>query len=209
MKHKLYEHPIFAISVYSTILSGTYDSQIIESVENLSKDSKGRQVSNRGGWQSELYDNTMYDSPGIFNIFETEITPIARKIWKEWGMPFEGKNLCYWYNINRKYNFNALHNHPNSYMSGVYYLKVPKNSGNIVFRRCEAEADRMHFLSTELEKFSTSVDNKHINNLHWVPPEPSKLILFPGHLNHEVEQNLTEDEDDRRISFSFNYFLRT
>jgi len=37
-------------------------------------------------------------------------------------------------------------------------------------------------------------------------PEEGKLIIFPGHLNHLVEQNNTEDERDERISISFNFY---
>ena len=38
-----------------------------------------------------------------------------------------------WSIINRKGSFNIQHNHPNAYLSSAYYVKVPKNSGNIKF----------------------------------------------------------------------------
>ena len=38
-----------------------------------------------------------------------------------------------WANINTKGNFNTPHTHPGSHYSGCYYVKVPKNSGNLYF----------------------------------------------------------------------------
>ena len=37
-----------------------------------------------------------------------------------------------WANINPPGGYNAPHIHPNSLFSGVYYIKAPKNSGNLV-----------------------------------------------------------------------------
>tara|TARA_R110002094_G_C4749537_1_gene198434 strand:+ start:95 stop:328 length:234 start_codon:yes stop_codon:yes gene_type:complete len=33
-----------------------------------------------------------------------------------------------WANVNRYKDYNLIHSHPNVAVSGVYYLKVPKNS---------------------------------------------------------------------------------
>ena len=38
-----------------------------------------------------------------------------------------------WININGPGNYNHSHNHPGCDLSGVLWLKVPENSGNIVF----------------------------------------------------------------------------
>ena len=49
------------------------------------------------------------------------------------------------------------------------------------------------------------VDNPETNNTHWYYPVESMLVLFPSHVSHYVEQNVTEDESDGRISLSFNF----
>jgi hypothetical protein len=36
-------------------------------------------------------------------------------------------------------------------------------------------------------------------------PLEGRLIMFPGWLPHEVEPNLSEEEDNIRISISFNF----
>ena len=38
-----------------------------------------------------------------------------------------------WYNVNGLSSFNKPHTHPGSIVSGVYYISIPQNSGNIVF----------------------------------------------------------------------------
>ena len=38
-----------------------------------------------------------------------------------------------WANINPPGGYNMPHIHPNSHFSGVYYIKAPKDSGNISF----------------------------------------------------------------------------
>ena len=38
-----------------------------------------------------------------------------------------------WANINPPGGYNRPHLHPNSHFSGVYYIKAPENSGQIVF----------------------------------------------------------------------------
>ncbi len=38
-----------------------------------------------------------------------------------------------WCNMNAYKDFNLAHSHGDAVVSGVYYLKVPKNSGTIFF----------------------------------------------------------------------------
>ena len=112
----------------------------------------------------------------------------------------------YWYNVNPKYSSNREHAHHNSFLSGVYYIKVPKNSGNIMFLRSQVEADRLNFISEILFANNTDIDTPHLFTEYRMVPQEGLLLLFPGHLSHYVEQNNTEESDDRRISLSFNFF---
>src|SRR5262249_23732058 len=38
-----------------------------------------------------------------------------------------------WANVNPQGGLNSSHNHPNNYLSGVYYVSVPPGTGQIVF----------------------------------------------------------------------------
>jgi uncharacterized protein (TIGR02466 family) len=46
-----------------------------------------------------------------------------------------------WGMINPPGSRNNVHTHPYNYLSGVYYLKVPKNSGNLVFLEPKPQAE--------------------------------------------------------------------
>jgi uncharacterized protein (TIGR02466 family) len=99
-----------------------------------------------------------------------------------------------WININRHKDSNLQHAHPFSKISGVFYIKAPKNSGNLVFIN-------PHPIENYLR--TKNIDNfNHFNSKIWsIPPEENILYLFPSWLEHRVDMNLSKEE---RISVSFN-----
>jgi len=105
-----------------------------------------------------------------------------------------------WFNINKPGATNKLHNHPQSIISGVYYLKVPKDSGNIIFYNPASE-----LMSSYLpNSFVNSYDRYNANS--WsITPKENYLILFPSWLRHEVSKN---DSKKDRISIAFNYSFK-
>jgi hypothetical protein len=38
-----------------------------------------------------------------------------------------------------------------------------------------------------------------------IPTDENKLLIFPAYVRHYVEQNLTDEQDDERISIAFNF----
>tara|TARA_R100000664_G_C2751700_1_gene138981 strand:- start:627 stop:1217 length:591 start_codon:yes stop_codon:yes gene_type:complete len=99
----------------------------------------------------------------------------------------------YWINENYKYNYNMTHMHPDTHLSGVYYCKVPKNSGNIVF--IDGYKDLKNIWSTPPLECSLQ------NSEYTITPFAGLLLLFPSYLHHYVTQS---NSDDSRISLSFN-----
>ena len=53
------------------------------------------------------------------------------EIFKDYGMIDKPGLGNMWANINYPGSYNKQHIHPNSQWSGVYYVKVPKNSGRL------------------------------------------------------------------------------
>ena len=199
--------PLFQTSVAYGKILGFDKKNLITEILKLEKNSPSNFRSNAGGFQSLAVDINVPDNRYVSELFNDVITPILNEVAVSWGFPI-AKNLTYWYNVNRRYNYNHSHYHPHSLLSGVLYLKVPTNSGKIVFTRADSEADRLDFLTSwQHEHNQLVLDSPNSNVLHSKEPEENLLIVFPGHLEHYVEQNLTEDSDDARISISFNYFL--
>ncbi|MAS97186.1 MAG: hypothetical protein CMO55_28685 [Verrucomicrobiales bacterium] len=102
-----------------------------------------------------------------------------------------------WGIINPKYGYNAMHNHPSSVLSGVYYIKAPENCGDIVFRD-PREVCQMVVLPTKKQ-------NRWTYQRVFYRPKEGRLLIFPSWLLHEVKPNLSEEE---RICVSFNIGYR-
>ena len=97
---------------------------------------------------------------------------------KELGFP----NNEFWFNIACKDESTRWHNHKNgSVLSGVYYLQVPKSSGNITFRQ-----------------------NTGTKVVQWTTiSEKGKMILFDSSIQHCVPANQNQK---KRISVAFNIY---
>ena len=98
-----------------------------------------------------------------------------------------------WANINPTGGKSSSHAHPNNYLSGVYYVAVPKGSGNIEFKDPRVQASTFMPPVKTWTKFNA-------NNVS-VPVKEGRLILFPAWLNHSVPVNQSDHE---RVSISFN-----
>ncbi len=102
-----------------------------------------------------------------------------------------------WANINGKFASNAAHNHPNSLLSGAYYVQADAKSGAIVFRDPREGAV---LLSPPLVEFTPWT----FQTVRY-PPSAGRMLIFPSWLYHSVEPNLSDGE---RIGLSFNIGLR-
>ena len=105
-----------------------------------------------------------------------------------------------WVNINSPGSLNLQHSHPSCDLSGVLWVKCPDKSGNIFFHSPSG-------FETFQEIESYTEDFKNNNNYHhsyWFPPIEGRMLIFPSHLEHDVRENLSNED---RISVSFNIKL--
>lgn len=202
----LTENLLFVTSCFTTYVDSINHDSIVDAVEKIQTTEFGKRRSNEGGFQSAIKYSPEYDNLETARLFTNVIIPAAKIIAQSWSLPSQMNNIGYWYNVNYKHSSNREHTHPNSFLSGVYYIQAPTNSGNITFLRANSEHDKMEFIHRQITEHNLQVDNNRINTEHWYVPTPGLLILFPGHLTHYVKQNLTDEVDDRRISLSFNFF---
>lgn len=190
----IYETSIFITSIFHTTLNDVYSSEIVENIKKIESSETSRERSNINGYQSRIFQNC-FDNPYTEKLF-VSILDVTYKVLEEvYKTNFKHSRLAYWYNINYKNSYNIQHTHPNCLISGVFYLKVPKNSGNIVFVRPDSELAELHKIDQE------KVTNSYTNGAYFSQAEENKLIIFPSYVPHYVEQNHSEEE---RISLSFN-----
>jgi uncharacterized protein (TIGR02466 family) len=157
--------------------------KIIEYSYSLKSKFIGRQVSNRGGWQSDFIGDGECDE--IDNL-----KPILNDKVNEIIEPGQKKVFAHstWININPPNSFNIPHIHPATEFSAVFYIKSNETMGNICFVRRN--------VSEDILKYKQDV------NICERPSITGKLYVFDGLLTHYVEKNLS-DED--RISIAFNF----
>lgn len=101
-----------------------------------------------------------------------------------------------WVNVLETGGHQALHNHANSFISGVVFLTRPHPSTHTVFHRAMGTPE-FNFTNNH-----TAVQTGPFNSSKWVMPEADAgdLILFPSYLLHAVPRN----EGGRRVSLAFN-----
>ena len=188
---------IFPTCIHSLEIDNfdTHRDQLIkESYQGRDEDPIGRKLSNRGGWQSDQVNILQCKSETLKKIITDSLVgfkPIKNKV----SIIIEG-----WTNINAPGNFNVKHDHPRSNLSGVLWIKTPKNSGNLVFTSPQL-FNKFQELCNYTDEFK--YDTKSYMT-YYFPPTEGRILLFPSSLEHEVEENKSNED---RISYSFNIKL--
>ena len=159
------------------------------------KNPKGKFKSNLSGWHSENFD--LQDSEPLY--FVNNISKILNNCLTDMGWDLEKNKLKItgmWSVINRAGNANARHIHPNSFLSAAYYVKAPKNCGDIMFHDPRSAA--------VYRKPKISNDNVLNTTEILITPKEGLLVLFPSFLNHSVKPN---ESGKDRVVISFNIDL--
>ena len=125
------------------------------------------------------------------------ITPLLG----EFGALMFGERLGWslkemWVNVLDTGGRQAVHNHANSFISGVAYLTRTHPEARTVFMRPLGGTD------FSFKNDHAAVHTGPYNAEKWIsmPPEPGDVVLFPSYLLHAVPTNPGE----RRISLAFN-----
>jgi len=165
---------------------------IAEIYAEQERDRQGEKWSNILGWHSvnDLHKRDRFQV--LTEIIHTNVAEVAQFL--QWDLHKFSLNIttC-WAIINGKFATNSVHNHPNSILSGVYYLKTSENCGNIYFNDPRPASQMIVPPVTEFNP--------------WTYPKVSytaregTMILFPSWLLHGVDMNMSEEP---RVCISFN-----
>ena len=171
-----------------------FKNNLIDYVYKLKeKDPEGYTISNRNGWQSRGFDlsdmNDLLHGTILQGLSSFSAIKNTTKM-----------RASAWININSPGSYNVKHTHPNSHLSGVMWIKAPKDSGNIVF-----DNPNGHQTHTEINSYNQEFkDQFFVHHAYWLPPIEGRMIIFPSHLQHTVNENKSNED---RISVSFNITL--
>lgn len=99
-----------------------------------------------------------------------------------------------WVNYSKQGQWHHSHEHPNSILSGVFYVQ---SDG----------VDKINFEKNYYEQISFPTEKYNVFNSKtwWLEATQGRLVVFPSSLRHSVSQVET---DHTRVSLSFNTFAR-
>jgi len=101
-----------------------------------------------------------------------------------------------WINYTKRDQFHHKHNHPNSLVSGIFYISADKKVDSVTFYKVSLD-DRIRLNIAKYNPFnSTSC---------LFPVETGNIFLFRSSLIHGVEKKKGNNE---RLSLSFNIFIK-
>jgi uncharacterized protein (TIGR02466 family) len=104
-----------------------------------------------------------------------------------------------WGNITHPNHRQHMHVHPNCLLSGLVYIKTPRNCGPTMF--------------ASPRRFSKNLEAKYLQknelNTDFIlfPAEKGRMLMWPSHMPHAVESG-TADETEDRIVVPFNIMIR-
>ena len=160
-----------------------------------SQQNKGVSKTNAGGWHSETDMNTREE----YNPLTKELFNMQEEIFKKEHLSLKPVLGNMWANINYPGCFNRPHIHPNSLFSGVYFIKTPQQSGNLMVYDPRPGV-QMAMPNRKEEKLPPELWRE----VHY-EPVAGRCIMFPSWLWHEVKPN---QSNNTRISVSFNFLQR-
>ena len=189
---------LFPSVVWSTLFDdhATLNKELLARAYALrDKDPRGVSRTNIAGWQS---NNTIQQLPEFALINRRILQACERIAESQYFIPGLTFDHQAWVNISPPGASNQIHYHANCYFSGVYYISLdaPK-CGSLYFRDPRTASRMMPFPATKQTPFTASEVR--------MPPEPGRLYIFPGWLEHGVEVN---QSDSDRVGISFNVVAR-
>jgi hypothetical protein len=160
--------------------------QILDDALEFAKTAPNIHKSNINGYQADDFD--CYDLAEL--ILDVLPTPVT-------GRKVKYSEISMWVNINNASNFNMPHQHVGAtgeepIWSGVYYLQVPENSGDIIFYNPRG-TDTVGRKHSALYQKGTAYKS--------ITPVEGQILLFDPLLIHAVTTN---NSDKERISIAFN-----
>jgi uncharacterized protein (TIGR02466 family) len=149
---------------------------------------------------SASLSHTAMLSPGDSPLFVEAAALITPKI-VDFGALMFGERLDWaikemWVNVLETGGLQAMHNHANSFVSGVVYLTPTHPDSQTVFMKSSGSTEFV------FKHEHADIAPTPFNADRWVTPAPAPgdLVLFPSYLLHAVPPN----QGERRITLSFN-----
>ena len=185
---------IFPCPVYFAHRNSDLDSSEIKDIEDIINEGIHPSVSNSVSQNNFIFDTKLKN---LKEFCEQHIKKYAEEILNP-KQELDFYITQSWLNISKPGESHHQHWHPNSSISGVFYIKTVKDD-EILFHDPNHKIKRMLIIEAkEANSFNLDAWRQSVNTFD--------LLLFPSWLEHSVSKNKKATED--RISISFNTFVK-
>ena len=171
------------------------NNQLAQDIVNWSNQDKGVSKTNVKGWHSTTDMHTKSE----YSQLVTELTRMQKEIYDNEHIDRHAVLGNMWANINPPGGMNRAHQHPNSLWSGVYWIKTPKNCGQL-----KIDDPRSAACMTRPRQKDVNKPDRLWRETHY-EPIAGRVIMFPSWLMHCVDPN---NSNEIRISISFNFLQK-
>jgi uncharacterized protein (TIGR02466 family) len=142
------------------------------------------------GWQTRTDLHRLPEFAPMVGVIDAATRHVMNAL-KVVPTPFEITGC--WMNMKPRGEDHGVHNHPNNFLSGVYYVDVPPGADRIVFHDFRMERNAILPRYTEETALTASLVRLAVRS--------GLLVMFPSWLMHSVAPNPTAHE---RVSLAFN-----
>ncbi len=204
MKNNFEVIPLFATPLYRTNL-GPLDPKLKDFIVNAPCE---RMPAGNGSYTVDKY---ILNSPELALLKEKIMSRVRHFLHDFLDVK---KTLDYqmensWVNKHEPNDYSPSHWHGSSVISGVYYVEVGDDMGDIVFHKDHRHMNLFNDLIETKFNYEETLNQDKMNvfntNNFGIQPLRNDLILFPSHLAHSVDENKT---DRTRFCIAFNIFPR-
>ena len=182
---------IFPTPIYSSKLNRPLSKEELSFIDKTKKDvykNKGNTTSNdKNILENKIFKNLKNDLYLNVKDYFDKVICSSNNI-----TPYITQS---WLNYTETNEYHHRHAHPNSLVSGVFYIN------------CHEEYDRIKFFKEKYKSIILDTENWNLYNSEtwWLPVKTGDILLFPSSLTHMVE---TKQGNNTRISLAFNVFVR-
>ncbi len=197
---------LFPTLIYKETISGPdfgrLNQDLADECRSLAaSDAAGRRWSHRhylGGYTSYGSLDRLHLVSSLFARLRRRIDPHVKAFARSLQYDLTGRSVAMtdcWANVMPAGVVHSLHLHPASFVSGTYYVEVPKGAGAL-----KVEDPRLASQMAAPPRRADAPESFH--SFVSLPARAGDLVLFESWLRHEVPPARFSGE---RISISFNY----
>lgn len=191
---------LFATHVYRAPLgpgASALNRELLQATEKLrTVDAAGRRWSQSnypGGFTTYGSLDKLHVMSSVFADLQRQLDRHVRAYARTLQWDLRGQKLVMtdcWVNVMPQGCAHSFHLHPQSLISGTYYVRVPRGAPGLKFE------------DPRLSSFMAAPMRPGLHVTH--PAKAGEVVLFESWLRHEVPANRVAAE---RVSVSFNYHL--